>query len=101
MMTRKMEYFKNENWQQYIDISEGDVLRKIDSNDLNAEDFEDVVRLSICYAQLNDNSRLNMIKNKVSKINLSDNKMGLKDSLLLKDSLSAIDYLINPSLGST
>jgi hypothetical protein len=98
---RKDLYFKNENWQQYIDVSEGDILKKIDSNDLSAEDFEDIVRLGICYAQLNDNARLNVIKNKVSKINLSDNKKDLKDSSLLKDSLNALDYLINPSLGST
>jgi hypothetical protein len=101
MFLRKDIYFKNENWQQYIDLSEGDILKKIDSNDLSAEDFEDIVRLSICYAQLNDNVRLNMIKNKVSKINLSDNKKDLKDNSLFKDSLNAIDYLINPSLGST
>lgn len=105
MLLRKDLYFKNENWQQYIDICEGEILKKISFNSLVREDFEDIVRLSICYAQLNDSSKLNMMKNKVSKINfkesIGDNKDLKESEEMIKKVLSAIDYLINPSSGST
>lgn len=103
LLLKKDLYFKNGNWQKYIDISEAEIIKKINSNDLVSGDFEDIVRLSICYAQLNDNSKLNIIKNKVSKINLKENNnVDLKnDAEIIKNTLSAIDYLINPSLSGS